>query len=74
MKIIFKGEIAEIIKDIIEDFDNGRLEGLMLIKKIRKGMDGEVWTTYSGMSYLERLGALEVLRDDFKIEANQSHD
>lgn len=67
MKIIFHEKVADIIKDIVEDFDNGKLEGIMIIKKV----NDEIWTTFANMTYLERLGALEVLKDDFKMLANK---
>jgi hypothetical protein len=60
-------EVADIIRELVELYDSGKLDGLMVVAKV----GDEVQHSYGGMSFLERLGAIQVMQIDTHYQAVQ---
>jgi len=60
---ILNESVSEMINDLTKMFDAGEIEGMIvLIKK-----PDELQCNWTNMDYLERRGALEMMKDDMKI-------
>lgn len=71
VKYVLHDGVGDVIKDLVEMYDKGQIEGIMLCIKTS---NDETWTIWSGMNHIEKLGALEVLKDDMKRIANRERD
>ncbi len=69
-KFILHDDIAGVVRDVVDLFDAGKIEGLMVIVKV----PGEIRTITCEMSYIEKLGAIEMLRDNIKDVAAERDD
>jgi hypothetical protein len=63
-------DIGDLLRDAVEAYDKGELGGVIIFMK--KG--DETWTNSAGMSFIERLGAVELLREDMRATANTRED
>lgn len=66
-KFILYEEIGDVVNDIVSAYDNGKIRGIMVCIL----GDDNVSTIWSGMNYLERRGAVEVIREDMQMIANK---
>jgi hypothetical protein len=55
-------DVAGVVKDIVDAFDNGKIHGILVLMK----QEDETWVTWSGLSYMERQGAVRMLEEDVK--------
>lgn len=65
--VLYDG-IGDVIRDLVEMYDEGKLTGIMVCVKT---VNEEIMSIASGMNYAERIGVLKILEDDIKGFANK---
>ena len=65
MSFCLRNDAGDVVRDIVDAYDKGEIEGVIVLMK----KADETWTQVAGMTYIERLGALEVIKDDMKAIA-----